>query len=65
MRSPPLGPPWEDITLPDQVIPRRQKASSTRHLKPQSQIVTSLMSLLAGEANVFRQCTMLLSFPGT
>ena len=36
MKGPPLGPGGEDITWPDQVAPRGQKASSTRNLKPQT-----------------------------
>ena len=32
----PLGPGGEDITWPDQVAPRGQKASSTRKIKPQT-----------------------------
>ena len=36
MRGPPLGPGGEDITWPDQVAPRGQKASSTRKIKPQT-----------------------------
>ena len=36
MRGPPLGPGGEDITWPDQVAPRRRKASSTRKIKPQT-----------------------------
>ena len=34
MKGPPLGPGREDITWPDQVAPRRRKASTTRNLKP-------------------------------
>ena len=36
MKGPPLGPGGEDITWPDQVAPRGQKASSTRKIKPQT-----------------------------
>ena len=36
MEGPPLGPGGEDITWPDQVAPRGQKASSTREIKPQT-----------------------------
>ena len=36
MEGPPLGPGGEDITWPDQVAPRGQKASSTRKIKPQT-----------------------------
>ena len=36
MKGPPLGPGEEDITCPDQVAPRGQKASSTRKIKPQT-----------------------------
>ena len=36
MEGPPLGPAGEDITWPDQVAPRGQKASSTRKVKPQT-----------------------------
>ena len=35
MKGPQLGPGGEDITWPDQVAPRGQKASNTRNLKPQ------------------------------
>ena len=34
--GPPLGPGGEDITWPDQVVPRGRKASSTRKIKPQN-----------------------------
>ena len=34
--GPPLGPGGEDITWPNQVAPRGQKASSTRKIKPQT-----------------------------
>ena len=40
MRGPPLGPDGEDITWPDQVAPWRQKASSTRKIKPQTSNLT-------------------------
>ena len=36
MEGPPLGPGGEDITWPDQVAPRGQKASSTRKIKRQA-----------------------------
>ena len=36
MKGPSLGPGGEDITWPDQVAPRGQKASSTRKIKPQT-----------------------------
>ena len=36
MKGPPLGPGGEDITWPNQVAPRDQKASSTRKIKPQT-----------------------------
>ena len=36
MEGPPLGPGGEDITWPNQVPPRGQKASSTRKIKPQT-----------------------------
>ena len=36
MKGPPRGPGGEDITLPDDVVPRGRKASSTRKLKPQT-----------------------------
>ena len=36
MKGPPLGPREEDITWPDQVALRGRKASSARHLKPQT-----------------------------
>ena len=36
MEGPPLGPGGEDITWPDQVAPRGQKASGTRKIKPQT-----------------------------
>ena len=36
MEGPPLGPGGEDITWPDQVVPRGRKASSTRKIKPQT-----------------------------
>ena len=36
MEGPLLGPGGEDITWPDQVAPRGQKASSTRKIKPQT-----------------------------
>ena len=36
MEGPPLGPGGEDISWPDQVAPRGQKASSTRKIKPQT-----------------------------
>ena len=36
MEGPPLGPGGEDITWPDQVALRGQKASSTRKIKPQT-----------------------------
>ena len=36
LEGPPLGPGGEDITWPDQVAPRGQKASSTRKIKPQT-----------------------------
>ena len=36
MRCAPLDPGGEDITWPDQVAPRSQKASSTRNLKPET-----------------------------
>ena len=34
--GPPLGTGGEDITWPDQVVPRGRKASSTRKIKPQT-----------------------------
>ena len=40
MEGPPLGPGGEDITWPDQVAPRRRKASSTRKIKPQTSNLT-------------------------
>ena len=36
MKGPPLGPGRKDITWPDQVAPRCQKASSTRKTKRQT-----------------------------
>ena len=42
MKSAPLGPVWEDITWPDQVVPWGRKASSTRNLKPQTAILNCL-----------------------
>ena len=36
MEGPPVGSGGEDITWPDQVAPRGQKASSTRKIKPQT-----------------------------
>ena len=36
MKDPPLGPSWEDITLPEQVAPRGRKVSSTQNHKPQT-----------------------------
>ena len=36
MKGPPLGPGGEDITWPDQLAPRGQKACSTRKIKPQT-----------------------------
>ena len=36
MKGPPLGPGGEDITWPNQVAPRGQKASSTRKIKTQN-----------------------------
>ena len=36
MKGPPLGPGGEDITWPDQVVPRGRKASTTRKIKPQT-----------------------------
>ena len=36
MKGPPLGPGGQDITWPDQVVPRSRKASSTSNLKPQT-----------------------------
>ena len=42
MEGPPLGPGGEDITWPDQVAPRGQKASSTRKIKPQTSNLASL-----------------------
>ena len=36
MEGPPLGPSGEDITWPDQVVPRGRKAFSTRKIKPQT-----------------------------
>ena len=40
MKGPPLGPGGEDITWPNQVAPRGQKASSTRKIKPQTSNLT-------------------------
>ena len=40
MEGPPLGPGGEDITCPNQVAPRGQKASSTRKIKPQTSDLT-------------------------
>ena len=36
MKGPPLETGGEDITWPDHVAPRGQKASSTRKIKPQT-----------------------------
>ena len=36
IKGPPLGPDWEYITRPDTVAPWGRRASSTRHLKPQT-----------------------------
>ena len=48
MEGPPLGPGGEDITWPDQVAPRGQKASSTRKIKPQTSNL--LQATLQGRA---------------
>ena len=42
MEGPPLGPGGGDITWPDQVAPRGQKASSTRRIKPQTSNLTTV-----------------------
>ena len=49
MKGPPLGPGGEDITWPDQVAPRCEKASSTRNLKPQN--LKTLSPLLVSPDN--------------
>ena len=36
LEGPPLGPGGKDITWPNQVAPRGQKASSTPKIKPQT-----------------------------
>ena len=41
MEGPPIGPGGEDITWPNQVAPRGQKASSTRKIKPQTSNLAS------------------------
>ena len=46
MEGPPLGPGGEDITWPDQVAPRGQKASSTRKIKPQTSNLRSRMQTI-------------------
>ena len=49
MEGPPLGPGGEDITWPDQVAPRGQKASSTRKIKPQISNPPQPLRVRAGE----------------
>ena len=45
MEGPPLGPGGEDITWPDQVAPRGQKASSIRKIKPRTSKLTRFSAL--------------------
>ena len=45
MKAPPLGPGGEDITWPDQVAPRGQRAPSTRNVKPQTPNLSVILDL--------------------
>ena len=62
MKGPTLRPGGEDITWPDQVAPRGRKASSTRHLKPQT---SNLAVLFAWPGLVLCWCVapLMVGFP--
>ena len=51
MEGPPLGPGGEDITWPDQVVPRCRKASSTRKIKPQTSNLETACSRVCLESS--------------
>ena len=64
LEGPPLGPGGEDITWPDQVVPRGRKASSTRKIKPQTSnhiLDTNVGGGPTGEATVLYQLVTILN----
>ena len=55
MEGPPLGPGGEDITWPDLVAPRGQKASSTRKIKPPTSNLLALGKYAADVIKISRE----------